>query len=94
MRESIQHWEEKTTAASEDENSPKEPKLSQYQFGHIYLGARQKECTLESVEESNLSDPAFHNIPSRLSNLVNSGLEAPESRSPRVRVHFQPSDKV
>ena len=50
--------------------------MPQYQFGNVYLGARQLPRRLGAVEERSRTDSAFRNFAARLTGFVNTELRS------------------
>ncbi|KIP07360.1 hypothetical protein PHLGIDRAFT_71277, partial [Phlebiopsis gigantea 11061_1 CR5-6] len=89
MRADIDRWlAERQTL---DPEEAQEPKLTMFQFGHVYLGSRQSPCSLSCFEDQHTADAAFQNITTRLTLFVNSEICSPQGL-PHVR--YQPSDNI
>ena len=63
IRDNVRIWQElNRTADPEMESEANEPTAPQYQFGHIYLGSRQKRCKLGDFKDSQGGDCAFQDL--------------------------------
>ena len=62
----------------------------QFQFGNVYLGARQLPRRLGVIEECNCMDPAFTNFTAHLTGFINTELRC-ENMEP---VEYEPTIEV
>lgn len=89
MRANIELWIEHNK-----EPNQSEPKISEFQFEHVYLGSREKSTTYAVVEQEHTFNSAFYGFRERLGSSLNSELKSVLQLPDHAHVYLEEKHEV